>query len=346
MKKREWELDAVRILACFMVVVIHVTGYGMEVKDPAESDWAVRNIAMCIVRSAVPVFFMLSGVLFLRREIPLRTLYRKYIVHLAAVWSIWSAFYAGIDYLASLKAGNGSWSCFLERFAQGHYHLWFLPTLLGTYLLYPFLQNLIQHSTQQQIRYLGILVVIGVVGKHTLAPFFSGDVWNAVWDNLGFPELSSGVVYFVLGYYLYQTYTAFSAKLCFILYTGSVALMSIINQIWACRMKIHVSVTYDYLGLGVFTASSALFLLLLQLLKKRQISDKARAGLFLLSDHTLGIYLVHTLFLEQVYRRLGLTQDGFPALISVICFSVLTFLLSFFTVWCIRRIPVVGKKVV
>lgn len=344
MKERKWELDMIRVIACFFVVVIHVASYGMELKDPSTFDWGVRNAALCMVRCAVPVFFMLSGVLFLEREIPLKTLYRKYVLHLAAVWALWSAFYAGIDAVAALNKGESPLYCFLVRFWSGHYHLWFLPTLLGAYLLYPVLRILVRHGTDAQMKYLGILVLAGVVLRKTLEPFLASDVWDTAWKNLGFPEFSSGVIYFVLGYYLYRSYQRFSPAVCAGVYAGSAALMCIVNQLWALRAGMHTNVTYNYSGLGLFLAASAFFMLLLHLLQNRRVSDRMKQAAVCVSECTLGIYLIHTLFIEQVYRRIGLTQERFPALISLIGFSVLTFMLSFAAVWCMRRVFRMGKR--
>lgn len=345
MKEREWELDAIRVLACFFVIVIHVAGYGMEIKDPSALDWSIRNVILCIVRCSVPIFFMLSGILFLRREIPLQALCKKYIVHIITVWAVWSAFYAGIDCIAHLKTGDSSFLYFLERFFEGHYHLWFLPTLLGAYLLYPILRLIIQHGTELQIRYLGLLVLVGVVGKKTLDPFCASAAWDTFWENLGFPELSAGVIYFVLGYYLYQSYQRFSLKACIGIYAGSVILMSVINQLWALRIGAHTNVAYGYTGLGNLLASSAFLLLLLHILRRCNPGNRIRRLLQAVSEHSLGIYLIHTLLIEQVYRRVGLTQDRFPTLLSVAGFSVLTLLISFAGAWCIRKVPWIGRRV-
>ena len=57
MNERKWELDIVRIIACMMVVIIHVAGYGMEIMDPATLDWQVRNLVVSLARCSVPIFF-------------------------------------------------------------------------------------------------------------------------------------------------------------------------------------------------------------------------------------------------------------------------------------------------
>ena len=67
--------DLMRIIACFLVVLIHV-GIFDQLKDvPNQSiDTVFGNLYGIISRWAVPCFFMLSGLMFLdkNKEIPLK----------------------------------------------------------------------------------------------------------------------------------------------------------------------------------------------------------------------------------------------------------------------------------
>lgn len=196
----------------FFVVVIHVASYGMEVLDPMTFNWIIRNIITCAVRCAVPIFFMLSGILFLEKEVSVKILYKKYIARIAIAWAVWSAFYAVIDYIASLKSGEASLYYFVLRFLTGHYHLWFLPALIVAYIFQPVLQELIAVCSTSQIKYIGWITFIGVIGKETLEPFFSGQAWDSFWGNFSIPMSSTGIIYFVLGYYLYKNKNWLSQK--------------------------------------------------------------------------------------------------------------------------------------
>lgn len=100
-RKKEW--DMIRIIACFCVVVIHVAGYGMEIKDPHTTDWMIRNLVVSMVRCAVPIFFMLSGILFMEKKLSIFELYRKYAARIVIAWISWSFLYALIDCVAYKK---------------------------------------------------------------------------------------------------------------------------------------------------------------------------------------------------------------------------------------------------
>ena len=58
--------DGLRILAAFAVVVLHTVATLFMDSYPS-SDWNVANVYESLVRWSVPVFFMISGALFLNK---------------------------------------------------------------------------------------------------------------------------------------------------------------------------------------------------------------------------------------------------------------------------------------
>ncbi|MCD8096665.1 MAG: acyltransferase family protein [Lachnospiraceae bacterium] len=347
MKERRAELDMIRIIVCFLVVLLHVASYGMEAKNPATADWLIRDAVVSLARCAAPLFFMLSGVLFMEKELSIGQLFRKYIAQIALAWLLWSAFYAAIDVIAYLGSGDDPAGYFLTKLLSGHYHLWFLPSLLVAYLFSPLLQKLMSSCTAQELKYLAFVILVGVIGKSTLDPFLGGNAaWDGFWDNFAIPFACIGLLYFVLGYFLYRYRECISAGKAFLLYFLFALVMIAINTVCAFRSGAHSTAGNGYLTLWVVLSSAGMFMFLLQILSEWNPGEKTAARLQSLSSHTFGIYLVHTLFIKQVFRRLGLTQDRFPALVSIVLFSVLTFVLSYVVVWVIKKIPVLGRWVV
>lgn len=343
MSERKYELDVIRIIACFFVVVIHVAGYGMESTNPMTANWIIRNIITCLTRCAVPIFFMLSGILFMEKDISIKQLYKKYIFRIIIIWIIWSSFYAVIDYIAYWKKGGNSIAYFAFRFFTGHYHLWFLPALLIVYIFLPILQNIVKYCPTVKMKYLGGIIMVGVILKETIDPFLDSPSWDSIWNNIAIPGASIGIIYFVIGYYLYKNYDMFSKRLCVIIYLVSCMVMAGINMICAFIIKEHTAVAGSFLGLWILSSAVFLFCFLMQSIPDHQMEKKLAVFVKNVSECTFGIYLIHTFFIEQVYRRLGITQDRFPTIISIMLFSIGTFLISFIFAWCIRKIPVIGK---
>ena len=94
--ERIWSLDLLRILATFGIVVLHVSGLPAEYADVNELPWKIDISIRILFRWCVPVFFMISGALFLsgEREVSVARLYKKTILRIATCFLFWSAFYA------------------------------------------------------------------------------------------------------------------------------------------------------------------------------------------------------------------------------------------------------------
>ena len=108
--------------------------WGACVKSEYSAAFGIYN---ALAWPAVPVFVMISGSLFLSRNIPVKKLYFKYIFRVAAAFVFWSGVYAVRSYLK-----EGSLFSAWELFVIGNYHLWFLPMIIGLYMIVPFMKRI------------------------------------------------------------------------------------------------------------------------------------------------------------------------------------------------------------
>lgn len=94
--QRDYNMDLLRILASLMVIVIHVSAYNFLDTPTKSIEWLSYDMYDSIVRSAVPIFLMISGAFFLNDKIQnnLKKLYTKNIFKLVLVFVIWSFIYA------------------------------------------------------------------------------------------------------------------------------------------------------------------------------------------------------------------------------------------------------------
>ncbi len=65
--KRKINIDYLRITSCIMVIFLHLSAQFFHVVDVESNEWKILNFYDCLVRSAVPLFVMISGNLFLTR---------------------------------------------------------------------------------------------------------------------------------------------------------------------------------------------------------------------------------------------------------------------------------------
>ncbi|SFO21753.1 Acyltransferase family protein [Pseudobutyrivibrio sp. UC1225] len=92
--ERKVYCDYLRFFAVFAVCVLHVSAFNWACTDVNSLEWQVFNFYESIVRWGVPIFLMISGTLFLNREISIKKLFSKYIFRMVVAFVFWSLFYA------------------------------------------------------------------------------------------------------------------------------------------------------------------------------------------------------------------------------------------------------------
>lgn len=130
---REWRYDALRIVMSFLVVLLHVAAYHIDINGSI-SPFLYNAMG----RLAVPVFFMVTGAISIPRvetgRSTLRRMVRRVLVPLAL---------AAVGYAALRKVAQGE-SFFMiiwqSACAAPYYHLPFMYQLAMVYCLLPLLQ--------------------------------------------------------------------------------------------------------------------------------------------------------------------------------------------------------------
>lgn len=79
-KSRETFLDLLRIIACFLVIVNHTNSVIFLGSSPDSLDWYVSLTYFFISKIAVPIFFMISGYLLLKKEDNYKKAFREFCV--------------------------------------------------------------------------------------------------------------------------------------------------------------------------------------------------------------------------------------------------------------------------
>lgn len=339
--------DILRIIAAFAVVMIHVSVYPWKASAVTSSDWTAANFYDSLSRFAVPVFVMISGALFLGNKRSVSQLYQKSILRIAIAFLFWSVAYAIATYLyqANMENAHWNWQEFLSAVIKGHYHLWFLPMIMGLYMIVPLLQKILE--SESLTKYLLTLsVVLGVILPQFLAilPLFSlelGKAASALWKNF---YLSTGYIsYFLLGFILHRK--SLSPKAERILYLlGGCGLMATfaltaIVSIWKGTPK---SLFYESLTVNVFLYSIAVFV---GMRNHCPVTIGGAGAKFwrILSKCSFGAYLVHIWVLALWYKCLG---GRLSPWVEIPFFTVVVFAISMLLSWSMSKIPYLGKYIV
>jgi surface polysaccharide O-acyltransferase-like enzyme len=123
--KRIEYFDWLRILCCFSVIIIHVSAQKWYSSPIISYEWKIFNIYHSTVRFGVPIFFMISGAIFLERDISFGIMLNKYIKRIYIKLLFWSFFYSLREKIIHKNNYKKSFLIFLK----GYYHLLYLRFL-------------------------------------------------------------------------------------------------------------------------------------------------------------------------------------------------------------------------
>ena len=102
----------------------------------------------------------------------------------------------GLDYIF-----HTSWKELALVTVKSHYHLWFLPSLIGLYMLQPFIRAIISYKEEKYLPYfLALFFIFGVI-RPTLLHFIQNPLGVTLIQKIPM-DLMGYSAYMILGYYL------------------------------------------------------------------------------------------------------------------------------------------------
>ena len=341
--KRVIYFDILRIAAIFAVVAVHLSAQHWLDVDVSSRAWFAFNLYCTTGKWSVPIFVMISGALFLGRNISIRTILKKNVLRIAGVFVFWSALYALID----LVSRHVSPLAALSQFITGHYHLWFLYMIVGLYLLIPLLRPIVQNETLSHYFLLLALVFTFLLPQLALFTSFvsyeaSTVIRTVIMYSYCFFPLGF-TVYFVGGYYLSRR--SFSHREEIVLYCVGVAalLFSIIAPAALSRAQGAANPTfYSYNDLNVLCTSVPIFVFAKQHLVFPRMGERAYALLRKMSKYSFGVYLVHPMVIELL-QHFGIDTFSCNAFFSVPLLAIFVFTASTAISALLNRIPIINK---
>ncbi|MEG2119768.1 MAG: acyltransferase family protein, partial [Pseudoflavonifractor sp.] len=157
--------DLLRCCASLAVIFIHVCGGSFAAYTAGSAGWNVLNVFDSLAHWCVPVFIMLSGMFMLdpKKSMPLPSLLFKHLLRILAALFFWGVLYAVVGLLLAGNAMSlgGLVSC-LKTVLWGNtrYHLWFLYTIAGLYLITPILRSFVKGASRGDFHYFFLLIFL------------------------------------------------------------------------------------------------------------------------------------------------------------------------------------------
>ncbi|MDD6030150.1 MAG: acyltransferase [Kiritimatiellae bacterium] len=362
-EKRIAFLDYLRVIACFMVLLVHCCEQyyfndkgEFAIASAWDAGWLVWIDSAC--RAAVPLFVMASAYLLFPVTRPTGDFFRRRLLRVAVPFAVWACVYNW--------ANDGSWGRMLFNFpmATGG-HLWFVPMLLGLYLLMPLLSPWAERVKEKEL-----LGWLGLWGFTTLFPFLR-KIWGALygapdfgavpylwgecpWNGFGMFQYVSGFVgYLLLGFWFRKFAGTWSWRKTLVravpLHLAGWALVALpflmripaeggypVVRPYATAVDLEMS--WEFCSLGVAMTVAAYFMVIRKLTATGAFYAKVVRPL---AEASYGTYLVHILVLVPVVG--GFLKPHLPTPCAIVLGAAATFALSSLASLLLRRIPKVGR---
>jgi surface polysaccharide O-acyltransferase-like enzyme len=342
--RRDHNLDMIKVISIFLVVLIHYCNYYTKRAIPdASVNYLVALLYNVLARVSVPLFFMASGALAFRKDFDYKKNNRKInrMIMVLIVWNVlywlWNRFYLG-------RSLGPNVTTYLFEPVKGH--LWYMYAYIGLLIAGPLIALLAKHMTPRDENYFLLTWIFICGGIRTL---------DCNFDYFG---IKTGLEYCVpiiqgtyyLGYYLtghilyrrlrdhqdagapwaekslrrpipaYLLTAAASLLLCFL----CVAFTSI-------RVGETAKDLFGYSNILVMIPSLCLFVVLMR------VRIRENALLTLISRHSFGIYLSHVIFYNIAYRNFDIRAMDSPLLLPL--FTIATFVVTLAFVIITSKIP-------
>jgi surface polysaccharide O-acyltransferase-like enzyme len=308
------QFDVLRIAATMAVVCIHVSASVVLNPSSTALQWWAGNIWDAASSSCFPIFVVLSGGLLLSDARPSTPgkFYARRAVRILEPLIFWTGLYLVYRHVHDhIDQGD-----LLKDTLKGYpyYHLWFLYMIVGLYAVTPALKILVANTDRTTLTILtAILFVVASIDRTVSLATMSAHhdkaephTFLVLWLRF--------VPYFLAGYILTKWRPRIRVASAI---TGTLACWAVL---WLITAYAHSKgwqdpyFAYDSLNPVVIITSLILF----AWFSSVPVScSPATAGRFQrLAGLTLGIYLVHPLWLDAL-KKIGLTGLLHPAILGI-----------------------------
>ena len=349
--KREEYIDYLRVFAAFAVIVLHVAAKCWYTSDVNSLEWQTFNAYDSIVRWGVPIFTMISGALFLKRDIPIKKIYSKYVLRLFIAFIVWSAIYTVLMALTiSSKGISFNFDNSISAFLGGHYHMWYLLMIMGLYMCIPILKKIVEDKNIMKY-FLILSFVFGFVIPwcvNLMNDFITHqkvlhaiNTLNNDVSNMGLSLVLGYSFYFVLGYYISTVeIKKEKRRIIYILSIIGFLLTIFLDSYISLRTNEPSANYYGNFSINVFLETLGIFVLF----RYHKFNNKKLNKIALkLSTYSFGVYLVHALIVDKLSIRLNINGLSFFSPVSVLAISLLVGVISLILSVILNHIPIIKK---
>lgn len=354
-------VDVGRIIAVFLIVMMHVTSGAWGQSEVGTFNWYVLGAFNCLSRIGMPLFFMQVGAVFLneKKELPIKSLYSQYILKIVTAFFFWSAFYMFTYYLFDAPEGFGAFTLpsFLTGLLNGApYSQWFILLAISLYLLIPILKEIARNLTVCKyflVLWVAFTILLpgmyGISGLIPQLPQAIGEGIIAVANSVS--RIRPVMVieypgYMLLGHFLHRTQLSKKHTLMAVL-LGVLAFGYTVGMTFHASLQMGSSVEqhFDTFSLNICLMAVAVTVGMKGILERVWLKKRTYKAVRFFSDVSFGIFLLHD-FLRMGLVHLGVDAFTFTPLVFVPVLCLVVFILSGAVSYWLKNIPKIGPYIV
>lgn len=291
MKQRILFFDLARCVAAVAVIAIHVLApYRNELGTIPFGEWLTAITVNGFSRWAVPVFILITGALMLSDQRPFDAKYylKRRLGKVLIPFIVWSLFYTYLSGWSALGFdADVSWDVLLNSYHHyTYYHLGFFYYFIPLYFVIPFLQIM--------VRKYGDKAVYGFTAVWLFTTLLFLLRIDGPWSH----ELWLYTGYLPLGFLLYKKVPLNKFTVGVSAGLGALALLTTVYMVVDASLiakEYTVGRWLSYKTLNTVLAASMVFMLCRYF--GEGLSEKSNQVVGFISKHSLGIYLLHPIFL-------------------------------------------------
>lgn len=373
-KKKEnigW-VDLLRVVACFLVVFSHCCDPFVGQFDNDRGAFLTGVFSGSFVRSCVPLFVMMSGVLLFPVRMSMVEFYKKRLGRLVVPLVFWSValpllYFVYLNFVATtgnpaiamenftLSATLTKIYTFVFNFNYDTTPLWYLYMLVGLYFIIPVLGVWLDQASRKDMKLFLSLWAISLLLPYVkmVAPLLG---YTGNWGNMGilgicdwndygsFYYLSGFIGYLVLAHYLVKNPLDWSWKKMLaitlpmfvvgylITSFGFVATQEVFPGNYA-----YLEIIWYFAGINVFMMTFPVFVII------QKIKVPSSRWMSRMASMTFGIYLCHFIFVQAAYDLFSAFR--LPVFVHIGCMAVVAFLVSYLVVLVMDRFALTRRFV-
>ena len=338
---RIYYFDILRIVSCFSVILIHVSARYYYLFNLKSNNWKIAHCFNGISRFGVPIFFMISGALFLSKDISFSKIFNKYIRRLLIKLIIWSFIYS--IYKNDLSKKNIKF--IIINFFKGNYHFWYLYVIIELYLITPFLREIIKKDLLIifiKLSFIFTFIIPNLNEFNSYYPSLLSTILQIINIKFDFKYIKGYIFYFLFGYYLNNNKLSIF-KIIFIYICGIIGFVftTLIFYKFSIKKNTKYLKYFRGLNLHILLYSTSIFTFFKLNLNNYKINILFKR----LSQYTFGIYLIHPLILHKI-RRIAGDFSSIKLIFRIPFISINVFIISLIICFLIKLIPIIGNYLI